>query len=162
MSNRSRQQGMTLVELIIATAITAVIVGGFSVAIYLIISTTERGNAEASALHNIQKAAYWISRDAQMARTTDLTDGETTVDELTLEWIDCDCNSHFSSYWLSGTELQRNYDDTVTIVAWDISSTEFTISGHILTFRIESTPDGRWQVSRATTGKVYLRAKPEE
>ncbi|MBA7637982.1 hypothetical protein ES703_45631 [subsurface metagenome] len=162
MSHRSHQRGMTLLELIIATAITAVIVGGLSTAIYLIISTTERGNAEASALHNIQKAAYWISRDAQMARTTDLIDGESAIDSLSLQWIDGDGNPHSSSYELSGTELLRNYDDTLTIVARGISSAEFAISGNILTFNIESTHAGRWPVSRATTGKVYLRAKTGE
>ena len=159
MSHKSSQKGMTLVEVLVACTITAVIVGGLTVAIYTITSVTERGNAEASAIHNMQKAAYWISRDAQMARTTDLIDGDTAVDSVTLGWIDGDGNSHSSSYWLSGTELQRNYGDTITTVAWDISSIEFAISGNVLTFRIESTPEGRWQVTRVKTGKVCLRAK---
>ena len=162
MSDKSSQKGMTLVEVLIACTITAVIVGGLSVAIYMITSVTERGNAEAYALHDIQKAAYWISKDAQMARTTDLADGGSAADSVTLEWVDGDGNSHSSSYWLSGTELQRNYNGTVTAVAWYISSIEFSISDDVLTFRVESAPPRRWQVSRQTTGRVCLRARTGE
>lgn len=162
MSDKSSQKGMTLVELLVACTITAVIVGGLSVAIYMIISVTERGNAEAYALHDIQKVAYWISKDAQMAWTTGLCDGGPAVDSITLEWVDGDGDSHSSSYWLSGTELQRNYDGNITTAAWYITSIEFSISGDVLTFRVESTPPGRWQISRQTTGKVCLRAETGE
>ncbi len=162
MSGKSSQKGMTLVEVLVACSITAVIVGGLSAAIYMITSVTERGNAEASAIHNMQKAVYWISNDAQMAWTTGLPDGGPAVDSMTLEWADGYGDSHSSNYWLSGTELQRNYDGNITTVAWYVTSIEFSISGDVLTFRIESTPPGRWQISRQTTSKVCLRAKTGE
>ena len=162
MNHKSSQKGMTLVELLVALTITAVIIGGLSTAIYTIINVTERGKAESSALHDIQKAAYWISGDAQMAWTTGLPDGGPAVDSMTLEWTDGYGDSHSSSYWLSDTELQRNFDGNITTAAWYITSIEFSISGDVLTFRIESTPPGRWQISRQTTGKVCLRAKTGE
>ena len=162
MSDKSSQKGMTLVEVLIACTITAVIIGGLSVAIYTITSVTGRGNADSYALHDIQKAAYWVSKDAQMARTTDLADGGPAADSVTLEWVDGDGNPHSSRYCLSGTELQRNYDGTVTSVAWYISSIEFSISDDVLTFGAESTPPRRWQVSRQTTGRVCLRARAGE
>ena len=147
-----------MVELIIATAITSLIVSGLGTAIYLIITVTERNNDEASALHDIRNAAYYISSDAQMASTTDLTDGAEPVDTLSLEWTDGFGNAHSSSYQLSGTELQREYNSATTTVARHVSSVEFSISGDVLTFRVESTPPGRWQVSRETTSVVNLRA----
>jgi len=157
MSERNNQKGMTLVELLVALTITAVIIGGLSIAIYMITSVTERGNADTSALHNMEKAAYWISNDARMANTTDLSDGGSPADSITLQWIDGNGNNHYSHYWLSGTNLQRDYDGIITVVAWDISSIEFSISGNILTFRTESTPPTRWQLVRAATSKVNLR-----
>ena len=157
MSERNNQKGMTLVELLVALTITAVIIGGLSIAIYMITSVTERGNADTSALHNMEKVAYWISNDARMANTTDLSDGGSPADSITLQWIDGNGNNHYSHYWLSGTNLQRDYDGVITVVAWDISSIEFSISGDILTFRTESTPPTRWQLVRAATGKVNLR-----
>lgn len=157
MSDRVNQKGITMVELIIAIAITSLIVSGLGTAIYMIINVTGRGNDEASALHDIQNAAYYISSDAQMASITDLIDGAEPVDNLSLEWTDGFGNSHSSSYWLSGTTLQRDYDSTTTTVARYVSSLEFSISGSVLTFYVESTPSGRQQVSRETTSIVYLR-----
>ena len=157
MSDKASQKGMTLVEVLVACAITVIIVGGLSTAIYMIISATERGNGETSALHDVQNAAYWISYDAQMASTTDLVEGDQLVDSLSLDWTDCYGNSHSSSYWLSDSKLQRDYDDTTTTVAWYVSSIEFSISGDVLTFHLESTPEGRWDVGRETTGNVCLR-----
>ncbi|MEW6034288.1 MAG: prepilin-type N-terminal cleavage/methylation domain-containing protein [Chloroflexota bacterium] len=159
MSHESSRRGMTLVEVLVACAITAVLIGGLGVAIYSIITVTERGNAESGALQDVQKAAYWISNDAQMTWTTGLLDGGPAVDNVTLNWSDGDGDSHSSSYWLSGTKLQRNYDGNVTTAAWYVTSVEFTISGDVLAFRVESTLPGRWQMSRQTTGNVYLRAK---
>lgn len=156
MKHNGRQSGMTLLELIVALSIAVVIIGGLGAMVQMIINTTERGNAEASALHNIQKAAYWVSRDAQMARTTDISDGE-EAEEITLEWIDTEGNAHTSSYCVLDTELLRAYDGVATVVARDISLTEFARSGNMLTFRIESTDTSRWSVRRSTTGKVYLR-----
>ena len=162
MNGKSNQKGMTLVEVLIACTITAMIIGGLSVAIYMITNVTERGKAESSALHDIQKAAYWISNDAQMAWTTGLPDGGPAVDSMILEWTDGYGDSHSCSYWLSDTELQRNYDGNITTAAWYVTSIEFSISGDVLTFRIESTPPGRWQISRQTTSKACLRAKTGE
>lgn len=156
MRHKGRQNGMTLLELIVALSIAVVIIGGLTAAMHLIINTTERGNAEASALHNVQKAAYWISRDAQMARTVDISEGE-EAEEITLEWMDIEGNAHTSSYCVCDTELLRAYDGVATVAARGISLTEFALSGDILTFRIESTGGGGGAVHRSVTGKVYLR-----
>jgi len=157
MSNKSSQSGLTLVEVIIASALTALLVGGFGMAIYAIVSVTQRGNDEASALHDIQNASYWISNDTQMASTTDLVDEAGAVDSVTLEWIDGQGNPHSSIYSLLDTELERDYDGSIRTVARYVSSIEFSLSGNLITFRLESTPPGRWQVSREATGTVYLR-----
>ena len=157
MIDRGNQKGITLVELIIATAITSLIVSGLGTAIYMMITVTERGNNEMSALHDIRNAAYYVNTDAQMASITDLEEGAEPVDNLSLEWTDGYGNSHSSSYWLSGTELQREYDSATSTVARYVSSVEFSISGSVLTFRVVSALSGRGQVSRETTSVVNLR-----
>jgi len=157
MTVRSSQKGITLVEVLLATALTAVVVGGLSTAIFATVSATGRGSDETSALRDLQNAAHWISRDAQMASTTNLMEGGEAIDALTLEWTDCQASSHSCSYTLSGSELQRNYDGNVSTVARYVSTVEFSISGGVLTYSLESTPPGRWQVNRHMTGKVHLR-----
>ena len=157
MSHRSGQKGMTLVEVMIASAITAVIAGGLSVAIFMTVNVSGRGNDEASAMHDVQTASYWISHDTQMASTTDLVEAAEAVDSVVLEWTGCYGNSHTSTYSLSGTELQRDYDGATITVAQYVSLVEFYISGNVLTFRIESNPPGRWNVSQDMTGNACLR-----
>ena len=158
MIGKNSQKGMALVELLVAVAITGLIVGGLGTAIYMIVTATERGNDEATVLHDIRNPSYWISYDAQMAETTDLNEGA-LVDHVTLEWIDEHGNSHYSSYSLSGTELKRTYDGMTTTVARYVSSVEFSISGNLLTFHLESAMGGRWDVSQETTGIACLRPK---
>ena len=150
---------MTLIEVVIACTITAVIIGGLSVAIYTIVNITERGNAESAALHDLQQASYWIGNDTQMAWTTSLSDGGSATNNVTLRWTNGDGSSHYSIYQLAGTRLQRNYDGNITTVAQYISSLGFSISGRVFTFGIVSNPPGRQQISRQSTGEVYLRAK---
>lgn len=157
MSVKSRQEGMTLVEVLIVSAITAVLVGGLTTAIFMTVSATGRGNDETSALRDLQSAAYWISTDCQMAATTDLSEGEEVVDALNLQWTGSSGESHSSGYSLCGSELQRDYDGAKTTLAWYVSSVEFSISGNVVTFYVESTPPGRWQVSRQMTGSACLR-----
>ncbi len=157
MSAGKSQKGIILAELLITSIITATIIGGLSAAMYAIISVTQHGNDETSALHDIQNASYWISRDAQMASTTNLVGGAPGVPSVTLGWVDNYGNSHSSSYQLQGTELQRTYDGAIRTVGLYISSIEFSITGNVLTFHTTSTPPGRWQISRASTDKAYLR-----
>lgn len=157
MTKMSDQRGMTLIELLVATAITALIVALIGSVIYQFISVTERGNAQLSALHDIQNAARWISHDGQMAESTDLIDGDPPVSSVRLDWTDEYGTSHFSTYSLSGTELQRNCDGSVITVARHISAAEFSITGDVLTAKLKSSPPGRWGVSEEETLKVCLR-----
>lgn len=157
MKKLSSQSGMTIVEMLIALAISAVILSSIGTALYIITNITGRGNAHAAAIQDLQRAAFWISHDGQMARTTDLIDGALPVASVTLSWLDADDVSHSSVYSLSGTELLRTYDGITTTVGMYISSVEFSLNDELLTYRIESTPPGRWAASRETIGVAHLR-----
>jgi len=162
MIERKGQSGMTLVELMVASAIMAAILLGLTVATYMVVSATERGNDTASALRDVRNAAYWISNDAQMATSTDLVEGAEPVDSVTLEWTDSLGDAHTCSYELSGTRLQRDYDGSEMTVAWHVASVDFSISGNLLNYDVESAPPGRWEVAREVSGKVCLRAETQE
>jgi len=154
---KTSQQGMTLVELIIAMSISVMIMGSLGSALYQILGATEQGNDQMKALHNIQNAAYWLSIDGQRAETTDLAEGAQPVNSVRLDWSDRYGDSHYSVYSLSDTDLQRNCDGTVMTVARYISSVEFSITGDLITFRVESSPTGRQEVVQERTYKVCLR-----
>lgn len=153
---------MTLIEAIIALGISSVIILGLAAAVYTIMNVTGRGNAEILALRDVQSAAFWISNDTQMARGVSFAGGGEPAEDMTLEWVDYEGNPHSSTYSLSETQLLRNYDDTVSVIAQYVSLAEFSVADDVLTYTIVSTPPGRWSTSQEVTGNAVLRPYPGE
>ena len=141
------QRGFTLVELVIATAISGLIISVLGTAIYQIITTTEHGNDRLTAMHELQNAAHWVSIDGQSASTA--SGGNGLV--LTLP------DSSSITYTVVGTELCRTAGGSQMTLAQDITSADFSIENQIITMTITSSPQGRWNVSEQLTYKVYLR-----
>jgi prepilin-type N-terminal cleavage/methylation domain-containing protein len=146
----NKQSGMTMVELIIAIAITGVIVVFLGVSIYQIITVSEYGNNRLTALHEIQNAAYWLNTDGQGA--INAAGGSQLM--LTLS------DNSTVIYSLSGTDLIRSVDGTPLTVARNITNASFSVNDRIITISLTSSPFTRDDVSQNGTYMVYLR--PEE
>jgi len=150
------QKGITLVETLLAAGIATMIVGVLGSAIFLFFRVTEQGNEQYRALHDVQNAGFWITRDGEKAQSTDLTPGADPVGSMTLSWSDLG-QAHTVTYSLSGSNLQRNHDGEVSAVARHVSSVGFSLSAQrVVTADVTSSPDGRWGVSEETTFKAYL------
>jgi prepilin-type N-terminal cleavage/methylation domain-containing protein len=143
----NRQAGMTMVELITAIAITGVIVVFLGMAVYYIITVSERGNDEFTALHEVQNAAYWFIKDGQEAKAA--AGGSQMV--LTL------ADNSTVTYSLTNTNLKRTVGSLQTILARNISSATFTVNNRLATMSLTSIPVGRSGVSESETYMVYLR-----
>ena len=151
------QRGVTLVETLLAAGIAAMIVGMLGSAIFLFWRASEQGNDKFRALHDVQNAGFWITRDGGGAQSTSLNEGEDPVESMTLSWTEGE-QAHTVTYSLSGADLQRNYDGTVTTVARYISSVGFSISSEgVITGNITSSPEGRWETSEEATYKIWPR-----
>ncbi len=146
------QKGMTMVELLVAIAVTGIIVVFLGTAIYQIITISEYGNDRLTAMHELQNAAHWFNLDGQKAVTASVN-GELllTISETTS-----------ITYALVGTELCRTEDDSQTILARNISSADFSIDNRLITMSITSSPEGRDSVSENGTYRVFLRPSEEE
>jgi prepilin-type N-terminal cleavage/methylation domain-containing protein len=142
-----RQAGMTMVELITAIAITGIIVVFLGTAVYHIITVSEYGNDEFTALHEVQNAAYWFIKDGQEAKTA------VGGSQLLLTLAD---NSTIT-YSLTGTNLKRTVGSLQTILARNITKATFTVNNRLATMSLTSTPVGRSAVSENGTYMVYLR-----
>jgi len=143
----NRERGFTLVELIIATAITGLIVGVLGTAVFQIVNVTDYGGDKLVAAHELQNAAHWVSRDAQMA------DNATGGSELVLTLPDAST----ITYTVNSTELLRTAGGSSMTLAQNITSANFSVENRIVTMSITSSPEGRWNVSENRTYKVYLR-----
>jgi len=145
------ERGFTLVELLIATAITGLIVGVLGTAIYQIVTVTDYGNERLIAMHELQNAAHWFNLDGQEARTA--TGGA----ELSLALSD---NSSVI-YTVNGTELRRTAGDVTLTLARNITSANFSVANNIITMTLVSSPEGRWGVSEQGTYQVSPRPTQE-
>jgi prepilin-type N-terminal cleavage/methylation domain-containing protein len=143
----NKQSGMTMVELIVAIAITGIIVVFIGTSIYQIITVSEYGNNRLTALHEMQNAAYWLNVDGQGA--VNATGGSQLV--LTLS------DNSTITYSLSGTILLRSSTGPQMTLARNISSASFSISGRVITINLTSAPVARDIVSQNGTYMVYLR-----
>jgi prepilin-type N-terminal cleavage/methylation domain-containing protein len=141
------QQGFTLVELLIVTAIMGVIFSGLGEAFHQVVTIPEYGNDRVTALHELQNVAHWVNLDGQMAQSA--TGGNKLV--LTLP------DNSSISYTLAGTDLVRSTSTANRTLANNITIINFSIQDRYITMDITSSPAGRWGVSENETYKVYLR-----
>jgi len=68
---------------------------------------------------------------------------------------------HSSNFSHSGRELIRSFNGTSKIIAWHVSSVEFSLNDDVLTYTLASETEGRWVVNKEVTGQVNLRAWEE-
>ena len=149
---RSWQQGLTLVELLIAAAVAGLIVGVLSTVIYQTFTVTEYSNDKMTAMHELQNVAHWVSLDVRSASTA------TGGDELVLTLPD----DSSITYTLEGSELRRTAGDSQITIAQNISSVSFSVNDNIITMTVTSSPEGRPNVSEQGVYNICLRVTEEQ
>ncbi|MCL0084399.1 prepilin-type N-terminal cleavage/methylation domain-containing protein [Dehalococcoidia bacterium] len=142
------QRGFTLMELLIAIAITGLITGGITMTIFQVFDMNTRASNHMIAVRQVQNAGYWVSRDVQMVESDDIKigdDPDTTdyYELLRLSWKDWETGGligalHNITYYFEESggiqELHRRHTcdapliDEHTIVARHIDSNNtFTV-----------------------------------
>lgn len=122
-------KGFTVLELLIAFAITAVVVGAATTTILQVFNGSAHSSNHMTAVRQVQTAGYWVSHDAQISQTIELADEASdnpdgTRFPLTMSWIDWDSVTYEVRYNLVGSKLQRNHytenvlDETSTIAQY--------------------------------------------
>jgi prepilin-type N-terminal cleavage/methylation domain-containing protein len=77
MKLKTNEKGFTLIELLVGIAIAAFVVGAASMTIITMMRLTPQTNNWAIALHQVQNAGYWISRDVMMSDNVTPGTGDT-------------------------------------------------------------------------------------
>ena len=143
-----RERGYTLVEGLIAIAITGFIVTVLGMVVQQMVVVPERGNDQFDAIHPMQNAAHWLTLDGQMASSA-IGGGNLT---LTMP------NTNVIRYARSGTRLYRYYLSSNQTIATDVASTNFTVLNRVIYMTIVTVPDSRWNnISQNYTYRAYMR-----
>lgn len=125
------QRGITLVDLIAATAIGVVIITAIAMTIGYIFTGSARSSNHMNAVKQVQNAGYWVGRDAQMAQNVQL--GAASGFPVTLTWVGweyaCGEQTCIDSY-----EVRYEYDDSSGEL-WryqSISTNKYDADGHLV------------------------------
>ena len=86
---KTGEKGATLIELIVAITIIALVGGAAAIATFQVLKGTERNNDQVTTICQVQNAGFWISRDAQMAQSV-TTSNLTLPNFLILSWTEWD------------------------------------------------------------------------
>jgi prepilin-type N-terminal cleavage/methylation domain-containing protein len=144
------ERGYTLVELLVALAITSIMVITVGMVVHETVTVPEKGNEQVSALHAIQNAAHWVGVDGQAAKTA--SGGSRLI--LTMP------DDSTVSYSLNGDELHRIDSDSDQVISRGIYSVSFTVDGRLITMNITAKPDSRWNTSENGTYQINMRPTP--
>jgi len=141
------ERGFTMIDLVMATAITGLIISFLGTSIYQMMNVTEYGNDKLIATHELQNAAYWFQLDGQKAKSA--TGGDSLVLTLT--------DNSTVTYDLTDAKLARTVSGGQMVLAKNITEAAFTISDRVITMSLTSSPEGRDNISENGVYKVYLR-----
>ena len=81
------QKGFTIIELAVATAITALIVCAAAMTTFRVLADTSNNNDRMTVIRQVENVGIWISSDARIAEIITAED-LTSPDFLTLGWTD--------------------------------------------------------------------------
>ena len=150
-----RERGFTLVEILLAMGITALVTGVLGTAIFQIFDRSASGQDTLRALNDIQDAGQWIYIDGEKAETSDLVNNDPPVSAMTLSWS-TEGTPHTAIYSLTGSELIRDHNGVQTTVARYLSGADFSIIDDLITINLTSSP-GNGGISKDVTYNVWVR-----
>jgi prepilin-type N-terminal cleavage/methylation domain-containing protein len=144
------ERGYTLIEALIAIAITGFLVTVIGMAVQQMVVVPERGDDQLDAIHSMQNAAHWLTLDSQTALSA------SGGSSLTLTLPD----ENTITYTLAGDKLYRLYGSSNRTIADNVASANFTVQNRIIYMTVATVPDSRWNISESYTYRAYMR--PEE
>ncbi len=143
-----RERGYTLVEAMIAIAITGFLVTVLGMVVQQMVTVPERGNDQLDTIHPMQNAAHWLTLDGQMASSA------VGGSNLTLNLP----NTIVVRYVRTGTNLYRYYGSNNQTIANNVASANFTVLNRVIYMTIVTVVDSRWNnISENYTYRAYMR-----
>jgi prepilin-type N-terminal cleavage/methylation domain-containing protein len=141
------QAGFTLIELIVAVAITSLISLGASISSAQLMNQTSRDSDYTTASRQAMNVINWIGRDALVAQSINGTAGFPGTGSLTFSWTGWDNIVYSANYSTVNGTLRRTYSNgsnvSTTFIAENINTaadkTFCSFSGGVLALTVTSS-----------------------
>ncbi len=129
-------RGFALLEVAVALSILSMGIGLVGTSVFQVLSIQRHWQDDRVATKDLRHIGSWFAGDALNAETV-VFGGTAPAPTVTLSWVDSsdplNLVFHSSVYSLDGDTLTRNNDGIVTILADDVDSAAFSLSGRVLT-----------------------------
>ena len=131
-SINKNQRGFTVIELLVAIAISGLITSGLTLTIFQVFSGNARNSSEMIVIRQVQNAGHWISRDTLMAQVV------TPAEAVTVSWDQResgDLGDEDRLYFAFSDDGGSTWSDNIEAFRDDDppSSYSYTIPGEYLT-----------------------------
>lgn len=158
MALRSERRGFTLVELLVNVGILGIISGLMMTGLFQSLGVTRFWSDDVKATHSLRQAMSVIATDTLSATATDLVDGATAVDSLTLDWVDGSGSPQTATYGVSGSNLTKTIDGNQIILSRNVVAVSFALAGSVFSFDAEV--DAELGTTETMSLQTYLRNIP--
>ncbi len=147
----SGESGFSLVEMLIAMAVSGVILAAIFAVIAQTVSVNAANTSHMQAIKQVENAVHWLDRDSQQALRDDIIVNNPTPNfPLILTWTKFGTDDDYTITYTFDEEtgiLQRSQSvnggmPSSTRIAENISSIEYSFNGKILEFEITSQVNG--------------------
>ena len=115
---KQREKGFTLIEVIVAVAISGIIMVAIAMTTVTLLTNHQRSTNQNVVLPQVQNAGGWISRDVQMAKDVifDNPSGFPLTLDIPIDTVEN--NSHTVVYLFDSNKLKRQvYDFADTLIS---------------------------------------------
>ncbi len=154
------QRGITFVEVVMALAVSAILLGSISASISQLFKTNSSASNQMGAVRQVQNAGYWISRDTQMAQTI-VVDNLTAPNILQLSWTEWTSDTVQNvTYSIVNSQLKRNNGGNESIIASyiDPAQTSCNLTDNKLILTVTATV-GSGQQTRSETRRYEVNPR---
>ena len=160
------ERGMTLVEILVALAITALITGTLVTAIYQIYQVTGWGSNQMRVQHDLQNAATWLNRDVVSASSAHIASASQMT--LTIPYLDSMITDTVTVYTrvitytfsITDSTLTRDSGDSTLIVARHVNSFIPSPTGTVTSVITITITSQAGDVTRSATLHLDMRPEP--
>jgi len=136
---RNREKGFTLLELVVGSAIMAVVVGAIAASLTTLFLNYGQAAGQNSVLPQVQSAGFWVSRDIQTSRN--VTAGISNGFPISLK-IPTDINEENDNrieYVFEGSKLKRELYNSSDTLLTETMIADFIDTGNTVFSSINAT-----------------------